>query len=240
MASEAVSAINNLLASSADTPDNAATLDVNEFKKNARYGVTVNFDPATASFSIASGTTGDTSSIAITGANAKAIDLMGLAPSDKLTVVASTSEALRGKPSEPAVLRGEALTINSTKSVAITSANKDFLISVDGIAAAISLPFPTTYTNIDAFTTALQDRINAIVDPNTGRKISGVTVGFDTQTKQLSFSTATTGTIQMGDHWVIFRTLAFTACSVTALSPVVQSDLDPTINGDQNSSPPAW
>ena len=193
LATRLETAINNLLASSADTPDNAATLDVNEFKKNARYGVTVNFDPATASFSIASGTTGDTSSIAITGANAKAIDLMGLAPSDKLTVVASTSEALRGKPSEPAVLRGEALTINSTKSVAITSANKDFLISVDGIAAAISLPFPTTYTNIDAFTTALQDRINAIVDPDTGRKISGVTVGFDTHRKQLSFSTAPTG-----------------------------------------------
>ena len=31
------------------------------------------------------------------------------------------------------------------------------------------------------------------MDPDTGRKISGVTVGFDTQTKQLSFSTATTG-----------------------------------------------
>ena len=193
LASRLETEINNLLGASADTVDNPLTTTVNEFQKNARYGVTVNFDPTTSSFSIASGTTGDKSSIAITNANGKAVDLMGLAASDNLTVAASTTEALRGKPSEPAVLRGDVMTINTSKSLLITSANKDFRVSVDGVASTIELPFPTTYTNIDAFTTDLQTRINAIVDPVTGQKVSGVTVSFDAQTKQLSFSTATTG-----------------------------------------------
>ena len=185
--------INNLLGSLPDTPDDTSTTNINEFVKNARYGITVNFDPDKATFTIASGTTGDTSSIDISAANDKAIALMGLAPSDDLSVAASTSEALRGKTSLPAVLRGDIMTINTAKSVLVTSANKDFLVSVDGIAANIELPFPTIYTNIDAFATALQDKINGIADPATGRKVSGVTVSFDTKTKQLTFSTGTTG-----------------------------------------------
>jgi flagellar hook protein FlgE len=186
-------AINNVLGSLPDTLDNPSTADINEFEKNARYGITVNFDPDKAAFTIASGTTGDTSSIDITEANDKAIALMGLTPSDDLSVATSTSEALRGKTSLPAVLRSDVMTINTAKSVLVTSANKDFLVSVDGIATKIELPFPTVYANIEAFSKALQDKINGIVDPDTGRKVLGVTVNFDPQTKQLNFSTATTG-----------------------------------------------
>jgi flagellar hook-basal body protein len=161
---------------------------------NARFGITVAFDPETAKFSISSGTTGDSSSISISTPDANASKYLGLVSNDpNLTVATSAKEALRGKPSEPAVLRGDAMTINTTKSVLVTSANNDFLVSVDGVSASIELPFPTIYTNIEAFTTALQDKINAIVDPDTGRKISGVKVGFDAQTKQLNFTTATTG-----------------------------------------------
>jgi flagellar hook-basal body protein len=186
-------AINNVMGALPDTPDNVGTANVNEFAVNARYGTTVQFDPDTARFSLASGTTGDTSSIAITGADAKAISLLGLATSDNLTVTASSTQALRGKPSEPAVLSGEVMTINTAKSIQVTSSNKDFFVSVDGIAAKIELPFPTTYSNIDTFAKALQDKINAIVDPETGRKVLGVTVAFDPKTKQLNFTTGTTG-----------------------------------------------
>jgi flagellar hook protein FlgE len=186
-------AINNLMGSLPDTPDDASTPNVNEFERNARYGITVNFDPDKATFTIASGTTGDTSSIDISEANDKAIALMGLAPSGVLSVAASNSEALRGKTSLPAILLGDVMTINTAKSVLVTSANKDFLVSVDGIAAKIELPFPTVYANIEAFATALQNKINEVVDPDTGRKVLGVTVSFDAKTKQLNFSTATTG-----------------------------------------------
>ncbi len=186
-------AINNVMGALADTPDNVATANVNEFAVNARYGTTVQFDPDTARFSLASGTTGDTSSIAITGADANAMSLLGLAPSDNLSVAASSTQALRGKPSEPAVLSGEVMTINTAKSIQVTSSNKDFFVSVDGIAAKVELPFPTTYSNIDTFAKALQDKINSIVDPETGRKVLGVTVAFDPKTKQLNITTGTTG-----------------------------------------------
>ena len=186
-------AINNLMGALPDTPDNVGTANVNEFALNARFGTTVQFDPDTARFSFASGTTGDTSSIAITGADAKATSLMGLAASDNLSVTASSTQALRGKPSEPAVLSGEVMTINTTKSIQVTSSNKDFFVSVDGIAAKVEMPFPTTYSNIDTFAKALQDKINTIVDAETGRKVLGVTVAFDPKTKQLNFTTGTTG-----------------------------------------------
>jgi flagellar hook-basal body protein len=185
--------INNVLGALADTPDNSATTNINEYAKNARFGITVSFDPDTARFSVASGTTGDTSNIAITGADAKASALMGIADSPNLIVVASGIQALRGKVSEPAVLTSEVITINTAKSIQVTSSNKDFFVSVDGIASKVELAFPTTYSNIDSFTKALQDKINSMVDPESGRKVFGVTVSFDPKTKQLNFTTGTTG-----------------------------------------------
>ncbi|WP_322992364.1 flagellar hook-basal body complex protein [Limnohabitans sp.] len=182
-------AINNVMGSLEDTE---ATEDTPAIV-NARYGITVEFDPDTAKFSISSGTTGDGSSISIVEADAAAITTLGLEEAPNLTVVASTTEALRGKPSLPAVLRGEVMTINTAKSVQVTSSNKDFFVSVDGTVKKIELPFPTTYTNIEGFAKALQDEINTITDPETGRQVSGVTVAFDTKTKQLSFTTGTTG-----------------------------------------------
>ncbi len=181
-------AINNALGSLADTPATATTAAI----KNARFGITVAFDPDTARFSIASGTTGDGSSIEVTTTDANAIRVMGLTGAG-LKVDASTNEALRGKPSEPAVLRGESMTINTTKSISTTSANKDFFVSVDGYAFKVELPFPTTYTNIDSFAKALQDNINGKVDPSTGRIVSGVAVNFDAKLKQFVFTTGTTG-----------------------------------------------
>ena len=181
-------AINNALGSLAETPATANTPAI----KNARFGISVAFDPDTARFSIASGTTGDGSSIEVTTTDANAIRVMGLTGAG-LKVDASTNEALRGKPSEPAVLRGESMTINTTKSISTTSANKDFFVSVDGYAFKVELSFPTTYTNIDSFAKALQDNINGKVDPSTGRIVSGVTVNFDAKLKQFVFTTGTTG-----------------------------------------------
>jgi flagellar hook-basal body protein len=197
-------AINNIMGALPETPATAGTpgsagppqvlaIPGTPAITNARYGITVEFDREAAEFSISSGRTGDGSSISITKADAKAISVLGLADSPKLTVLPSTTEALRGKDSEPAVMRGDIMTINTTKSVQVTSSNKDFFVSVDGFPAKIELPFPTTYTNIEAFANALEEKINTIVDIETGRKVSGVTVAFDAKTKQVSFTTGTTG-----------------------------------------------
>jgi flagellar hook-basal body protein len=183
--------INNVLGTLEDTE---ATEDTDAVV-NARYGITVEFDTDTATFSIASGTTGDDSSISILDADAQAIELLGLEESDNLIVEASETDALRGKASEPAVLRGEVMTINTSKSIQVTSSNKDFFASVDGIVQQIALPFPTTYTSIDSFAAALEDLINTITDEENGStvNVSGVKVAFDTKTKQLVFTTGTTG-----------------------------------------------
>jgi flagellar hook-basal body protein len=183
--------INNVLGALEDT----AATDDTDAVVNARYGITVEFDSDTSTFSIASGTTGDESSITISDADDQAIELLGLAESDNLTVAASETDALRGKASEAAVLRGEVMTINTSKSIQVTSSNKDFFASVDGIVQQIALPFPTTYTSIDSFAAALEDLINTITDTENGSSVnvSGVTVAFDTKTKQLVFTTGTTG-----------------------------------------------
>jgi flagellar hook-basal body protein len=198
-------AINNAMGVLPDTPAVAGTPAVvgppavaaipgKPAISNARFGITVDFDPDTAKFSISSGTTGDGSSISISAPDANATKYLGLVDNaPNLTVAASSTEALRGKPSEPAVLNGEVMTINTAKSIQVTSSNKDFFVSVDGTVKKIELPFPTTYTNIETFAKALQDEINTITDPETGRKVLGVTVGFDAKTKQLNFTTGTTG-----------------------------------------------
>ena len=124
--------INNVLGSLPDTPDDINTT-ADEYVKNARYGITVSFDPDTARFAIASGTTGDGSSISITDADTQAINLMGLADAPGLSVSTSPSEALRGKPSTAAILSGETMTINTTKNVAVSSSNQNFFATVDGI-----------------------------------------------------------------------------------------------------------
>lgn len=191
LASKLEIAINNKLGSLPDTPDNTTTT-ANEFVKNARYGITVKFDPDTSKFSVASGSTGDNSSVVISDADTAAEDLLGFS-GDSLAVATSTTEAVRGKVSDAAKLTGEIMTINTTKNILVTSANSGFFVSVNGIAAKIDLPYPTTYSNIDSFASALQDKINTIVDEDTGRKVSGVTVSFDAKTKQLSFTTSTTG-----------------------------------------------
>lgn len=161
---------------------------------NTRFGISVSFDPDTAKFSIASGTTGDTSSISVSGADEKTVSLLGLGgPNATLSVEPSPTEAIRGKTSSPAVMRGESMTINTSKSILVTSANKDFFVSVDGYAEMVSLPAPSTFSNIDVFAKALETQINSIVDPDTERKVSGVTVTFDPKTKQLVVSTGTTG-----------------------------------------------
>ncbi len=135
----------------------------------------------------------ETLTAGVTTADSEAVNYLGFSSGlDTLTVTTSGSEALRGKASAPAILSGEVLTMNTAKSVAVTSANKDFFVSVDGIASKIEVPVGT-YTTIEKFTEALQAQINSIVDPETGRQVTGVEVSFNTKTKQLEFKTATTG-----------------------------------------------
>ena len=63
--------------------------------------------------------------------------------------------------------------------------------TVDGIVGTISLPV-RAYTG-DTFAAAIQDRVNQIQDPKTGRIVSGVKVRFDPDNNRLIFTSGTTG-----------------------------------------------
>ena len=63
--------------------------------------------------------------------------------------------------------------------------------TVDGIVGSVSLPV-RAYTG-DTFAAAIQDRVNQIQDPKTGRIVSGVKVKFDPDNNRLVFTSGTTG-----------------------------------------------
>ncbi len=63
--------------------------------------------------------------------------------------------------------------------------------TVDGIVGTIALPV-RAYTG-ETFAAAIQERVNQIEDPATGRTVSGVTVKFDPDNNRLVFTSGTTG-----------------------------------------------
>ena len=87
-------------------------------------------------------------------------------------------------------------------SSAITPMSQTFLLNeslgenkltftVDGITGTIILPI-RAYTG-DTFASAIQQRVNQIQDPVTGRVVSGVSVKFDANNNRLVFTSGTTG-----------------------------------------------
>ncbi|PVE05152.1 flagellar hook-basal body complex protein [Limnohabitans sp. Rim28] len=164
-----------------------------------RFGIKVSFEADTNSFKFSSGTTGDNSSITISGAKADAQTILGLpdpaatgtAPKE-LRVDPSISEAVRGKASTPAIMRGDVITSNTSGAMRVSSTNKDFFVTLGNISGNIELE-PGNYPSMDKFAVALQDSINTLVDTTTGLKVSGITVGWDATAKRLSFTTGETG-----------------------------------------------
>ena len=203
--------INNVMGKLPDTPDNPGTAE-NEQKVNARFGITVAFNPDSGRFTFNSGTTGDSSSILLetttgTGDTPEQIlanDLLGIPVEDgvgKLFTPTSGEDANRGKPSYPAVLTGQTMTINTSGNVAVVEANNDFTVSIDGINAKISIDTGTY--SMETVASKLEAKLNSVVDPVTGRQVAGVKVTWDSKTKQLSFATGTTGdaaSIQITGH----------------------------------------
>ncbi|MEK7344233.1 MAG: flagellar hook-basal body complex protein [Pseudomonadota bacterium] len=133
-----------------------------------------------------------TTSAGSTTADSGALNFLGLESGlSTLKVAASSSEAVRGKASEPAKMNGDTMTINTTKNVAVASSNQNFFATVDGIASTFTVPVGSY--SMDKLAEAIQNQINTITDPETGRQVTGVKVAFDTKTKQMTFTTGTTG-----------------------------------------------
>ena len=192
-----------------------------------RYGVSVSYNGDTKSFTVASGTTGE--SIDANGAlgvdeNQKSSNIQigrliipasgdgGADQSETIDldsrIIGGGENALfgfgaskqdftfqegRGLAADPAVAVGRAAQGDLTEVFRLTSNNGEnrFNVSVNGIAGIIDVP-PGNYVGT-TLATALEERINQISDPITGKTVGGVTVRYSTADNAFEFQTGTTG-----------------------------------------------
>ena len=188
--------------------------------KNQRYGLKVEYQDGAFLFS--SGSTGDASSIEIslntevvgentvlTAASELAKTLLGMDATAEGPVVgqilAQTSAVnnlptLRGQGSEPAKVVGNQMGVDPTTNFAVTAANKNLTVIVDGISSQVNVD-EGNYS-IGTFTKELQTKINLMADA-LGRTVNGVVVGFDESKSAITITGSTTGTesfIQINGH----------------------------------------
>ena len=156
-----------------------------------RYGMKVVFDAVNKTFVVQSGTTGDTSSVSVSGIKAIAATAMGL----KAQEVVQEAKATRGIASTAATAYGSTPTVNISTNFSVDSTNNKFIVTVDGIKS-------TVYVNegeysLAEFSAALQTKINAMAETRTDgltpKEINGVKVEFDPIKKAFKFTSGTTG-----------------------------------------------
>ena len=153
-----------------------------------RYGIKVEYDGVAQKFKLSSGTTGDNSTIRITGIREFGTTLLGLSGSP---AVGASTEAVRGTGSLPAVTQGFPIAINVSNNFSVDDQNNRFVVTVDDVKGVVTLPVGSNYT-LDGFISELQAQINQLAGLN-GSTVSGVTVGYDRATNSLRFTTGTTG-----------------------------------------------
>ncbi|MGB2465284.1 MAG: flagellar hook-basal body complex protein, partial [Porticoccaceae bacterium] len=157
---------------------------------NQRYGMTVNY--INGEFVLASGMTGDASSLELADASELAQQLLGI-PAAGQIVAAETSQisnvpVVRGQASQPAVLIGKPMNIDPKTAFSVTPTNQNLSVVVDGISRQISIP--TGQYSIGNFTAEIEQQINLLADI-TGRSVSGVSVEFDDASGGLVITGAT-------------------------------------------------
>ncbi len=184
-----------------------------------RYGVKVNYNSDTRSFTFSSGTTGE--AIAANGAlgvseaqSASNIEVgrYSLSADDGsvsdtndhfsgdnhlMAVGISKSDAVftagRGLAASPAVATGKAANDDLTDVFRLSTAEGDnrFNVSVNGINGVVEVP--SGFYVGSTLAEALETRINQVMDATTGETVGGVTVRYSSDTNNFVFTTGTTG-----------------------------------------------
>lgn len=181
--------------------------------RDQRFGMKVTYSEG--AFTISSGTTGDTSSLAINLAAADgtlatdakrtlAAEMFGISELGNV-VEPETSQiynvpAVRGQVSTPAVVTGNPMGIDPRKSFSVNADNSSMTVIIDSISAQIELT--EGLYSIGTFTEHLQEKINLMAD-SLGRSVSGITVSYQdaTETLQITGSTTTDNSfIQVAGH----------------------------------------
>ena len=211
-----------------------------------RYGMSMTYDSVNKVFSLKSGTTGDGSSIAITGVapNSMAAQMFGFAadkvvgtdtvtavPADANLVITS-SIALRGIASTAAVAVGTTPLKNISNNFAVDATNNSFVVTVDGVKGTVTIPTRSDYS-LDTFKAELQKGINALGDNSTtGEPISvnGVKVGYDNVNNRFTFTSGTTGAnsfvkISGSADWGLDQVEAARGADSTWIKPAQHSDV---------------
>jgi flagellar hook protein FlgE len=184
-----------------------------------RYGVSVNYNSDTQTFTFASGTTGEliqangalgvpaqqkasgivVGRYSLSEADGSVIDATDHFSGDNHLMSVGTSKndviatAGTGLASTPAVSVGDAANEDLTSVFRMTNANGEnvFNVSVNGISGVIEIP--TGFYVGSTLAEALESRINQIQDPVTGDTVGGVTVKYDSTANNFTFTTGTTG-----------------------------------------------
>ncbi|MEN9775326.1 MAG: Flagellar hook protein FlgE [Pseudomonadota bacterium] len=174
----------------ADVPPNGASILA---AKDQRFGIKVSFDDTNSRFTVASGSTGDTSSISISKGSALVKELFGFPAGDEPAISVDTSRSpLRGIESQPAIIRGSPIGLNVAGKFSVDDTNNKFVVTVDNVTGLVEMPVRSEYT-IDSFRTELERRINSLQDSQ-GRSVNGVKVNVERNAVGQSFFTFTTGT----------------------------------------------
>ena len=163
-----------------------------------RFGLKVVYDESANNFTLASGSTGDDSNIAMYSVSQSVQELFGFA-TDKQTFleadlkvesVESTELAERGVVSLPAKVKGNPLSVNIDSVFDVTALTNEFSVTVNDVTETFSIP--TGAYNLNDFIATLERRINSMGDA-AGRTVSGVSIEYDAAAQSLRFETGTTG-----------------------------------------------
>ena len=228
-----------------------------------RYGIKVSFDASNKTFSVKSGTTGDEAAIKLTldrdtaaGNASLGEKLFGFKDSE----VATSSVALRGIASSPAVAYGGTPTINVTNNFAVDNTNNRFVVTVDGVKGSVVIPTGNDYS-VESFAAALQKGINSMTNNTNGvpETVNGVRVGYDYALNRFVFTTGTTSSdsfikISGQPTWGLEQVEAGRGQTSTWIKPTQHADLvgaqmvpkyidsdgKETTNGDGYTVLPAW
>ncbi len=223
-----------------------------------RYGIKVNFDAVSKSFSVSSGTTGDGSAISIDQVSASGLALFGLPTTG--ASVSKSSTALRGIASSPAVAVGKTPTVNVANNFAVDATNNRFVITVDGIKGDVVIPTSATYS-LASFTRELEKGINALAsaDGDSPTTVNGVKVSYDYTQNVFKFTSGTTGSdsfikVSGSNAWGLDQVEAGRGATSTWIKPSQHKDMvggalaakyidkdgKETTNGDGFTTLPAW
>ena len=184
-----------------------------------RFGISVNYNSDTSNFTFASGTTGELiaadGALGVTAAQSASAISVGrysLSTTDGsvidatdhfsgdnhlMSVGVSKTDAIatagRGLASSAAVSTGDAANEDLTSVFRMTNTNGEnvFNVSVNGISGVIEIP--TGFYVGSTLAEALESRINQIQDAVTGDTVGGVTVRYDSEANNFTFTTGTTG-----------------------------------------------